>query len=269
MRSIATLLAVAATSLRCLVAAVLSRSLAVASKHVVHPSRSNKYSQVAIKSGLPRIAALNEQTHSILCHRIAECQTRRGGVMGFRNEIVVGATQSQAVYGSGVSDGKRATYVVSDATSSMGTAIVSALYLFHPPSVTKTYRITRLRVWSADGGAGEIFLQLNRITAENGTPGGTLLIPAVFNQGDPASSAIARWKATGSPTRDAVWIDASPGWTNSSATTFWEWAPSLVSMDSKCYELRPSVGEGIEVEYFPASVTSAPSFGVAIEWVEF
>lgn len=78
----------------------------------------------------------------------------------------------------------------------------SIAYLFHSAANAKRIEIQQIIV-SVDGTGGKQALSIrgNRISAENGAPGGTSQTINAFDQGDAASTLIFRTGATGAPTR--------------------------------------------------------------------
>lgn len=86
--------------------------------------------------------------------------------------------------------------------------VSSVAYLFHAAANTKTFRILRILASIGGGSGGALNLRGALITAENGTPGGTVQAVNPVNRGDAASTAtgangVFRTGATGAPTRIA------------------------------------------------------------------
>jgi hypothetical protein len=117
------------------------------------------------------------------------------------------ATRSRQYFGN------KATYSVAGATSvNTNSGITTSIaYLFHPASVAKRYQLGRIRV-SASSSAGSgltlgtMSVNLNYISAENATPGGTTFTPVAHDQADPASGSTFRQGATGTPVRGTASI---------------------------------------------------------------
>lgn len=100
------------------------------------------------------------------------------------------------------------TYCAStNGTVSTGTAsgtVTSILYLFHPAAVTKRYKIRYGEIHAAIGsGTGAYLMRITSITAENATPGGTLVANLPLVATNPASAAVVRVGAN-APTRTAT-----------------------------------------------------------------
>jgi hypothetical protein len=163
------------------------------------------------------------------------------------------------------------TYGASSAgTVSSGTAAsttVSLGYLFHGSGVAIPYGGARFKVsWSDGAGASVCTLRIVRITAENGTPGGTSQTIQAHNHGSSASSAVFRTGATGAPTRgntlDTVAININtPG--------FYEFDLSAF-IRGQALEMRASTAEGWEVQLVTggtAPVTAA-QFAISGTWTE-
>lgn len=92
-------------------------------------------------------------------------------------------------------------------TVSTGTAagtITSIMYIFHPASDPKTYKIRYGEIHAVAGKDGEYMIRIAAITAENAAPGGTIQAKQPLVGTNPASAgAIVRTGATGAPTRIA------------------------------------------------------------------
>jgi hypothetical protein len=113
-----------------------------------------------------------------------------------------------------IKHGEGATWSVSSDTVALtsgttGATTLSLGYLFHPATMAMKVDLLAARLsWAAGASTGDgIKVKLVRITAENGTPGGTAKTPAPADSrdSDPDGSTItAIFGATGAPTRGSV-----------------------------------------------------------------
>jgi hypothetical protein len=154
------------------------------------------------------------------------------------------------------------------ASGTAGATTLSLGYLFHPSAVTTLkYKLAKFRVsWAGGQGGDPVLLKLARITAENGTPGGTLQTNQAHNGDSAASSAIFRTGATGAPTRGtildciAITVDF-PGQYEFDLTSY---------LNGQSYEMRTSTAEGWEAHIVTGTTgpTTAASFAVSAAWAE-
>jgi hypothetical protein len=188
--------------------------------------------------------------------------------LAFRNQVITGTT-AQPQYGAPVRDGQRQTYAASNSTGNIGTSAHSLMYLWHAASSSRTFRINRISVsWWGGAGTGAIDIQLQRITAENATPGGTVMTAAKYNNSAPSPDGKIVFNASGAPTRDGTtYIDVYKIDGVTSADE-WTWTPSFA--DGKTLECQPGVAEGFEIQFaYVGTITGGPAVGVVFEWVEF
>jgi hypothetical protein len=151
-------------------------------------------------------------------------------------------------------------------TNTAGT-ITSVLYVFHPNANSKTFRVLRIAVSKGGGtGTGAYTIRIVRITAENGTPGGTALTAKAHDAGDAAnlSSFNVRQLATGAPTRDS---SAHDSYTSDAANDGgYIWVPDLVGKPLIC---RASTPEGFEIQVVPETAAQgAPKYSVTLTATE-
>jgi hypothetical protein len=129
-------------------------------------------------------------------------------------------------------------------------------------------RRIKLTIAGANIAAGKALLwTLGFISAENGTPGGTLLVGQPYDRADSASTltgangAIRLQPANPTTVGDLFWQAMSGG------------SDTTLIFDCQAYgkpiELRASTAEGIECRYgFTGTVTAGPFVGVTIEYTE-
>ncbi len=102
----------------------------------------------------------------------------------------------------------RATYTASTngtvATSTGANTVTSIGYLFHPSASALRVEIIKIGLsWGGNAGNNDLSFRAARITAENGTPGGTSQTINAFDQDDTPSTMTLRSGATGTPVRAA------------------------------------------------------------------
>lgn len=141
----------------------------------------------------------------------------------------------------------------------------SIAYVFHGASVTKRYEIYRIELevegpTSASTAGQQTSLRIGRITAENGTPGGTAQGVGAVDQADNVSGGVFRTGATGAPTR------AGSDFVTKQIQTVAQNVHHSFVWDAMCYDggkplvCRPSVAEGWEVR----AVTNGTALGSAV-----
>jgi hypothetical protein len=163
----------------------------------------------------------------------------------------------QAAYGAST-QGVVAVPVTASTTTSI-------LYLWHPSGVALRYELTHVEITveaptTASAAGQSTTVRLNRITAENGTPGGTTATLQQYDPADAASGATVRIGATGAPTRGGADVDC---WqlqtfaTNIHHTFVWD---AQQQNQGKGLVMRASQAEGWEVRV----VTNATAIGSAL-----
>jgi hypothetical protein len=140
--------------------------------------------------------------------------------------------------------------------------------LFRSNASTKTVEITRILVnCSAGTGTQTYGIVGDFITAENGTPGGTLRTVQALNRNDASSIVLFRSALTGTPTR--VGTDALRLHVQSSQALSVE----LFKVDDigAPIVLRGSQNEGFEIRVVVdgTNLTSAPKISIVIYWDEY
>lgn len=186
-----------------------------------------------------------------------------------------GTLRSIAVSTAGqlrITDGGIPTYAASSyfdltAVTSGG---ASAFTVWHASANATPIFIRRIKltIAGANIAAGKALLwTLGFISAENGTPGGTLLVGQPYDRADSASTltgangAIRLQPANPTTVGDLFWQAMSGG------------SDTTLIFDCQAYgkpiELRASTAEGIECRYgFTGTVTAGPFVGVTIEYTE-
>lgn len=203
-----------------------------------------------------------------------------GGVDSSGNVQNYGATLVDTKYCRDVSvhSGNVISYMAcTNGTVTTGTAAAnttSIAYLFHGSGVAKRYEIVRINATISNTdtqNTGDITLRGARITAENGTPGGTSQTINALDQGDAASTGTFRTGATGAPTRatgdycvyGAGMGSAKADVANGSFTLF------DASLLGKPIVIRASTAEGFEVRVVVGSVlATAALISVTFYWRE-
>jgi hypothetical protein len=174
------------------------------------------------------------------------------------NIQTVEARNNYATYAASNPDGASTGILLGTTTS--------VIYLFHPSTESKSYQVKRILI-SATGGTGTATYSIRAdfITAQAGTPGGTLVTPQPLNRSDIASNAIVRINAN-APTRlgnDPWSICLVPG-----NNFVFDLASNIY--DGKAITLRGGISEGIEVRIVIGGLAllTASRVSAALEWVE-
>lgn len=187
-------------------------------------------------------------------------------------KVVLLSTDLAGYMRSAVKPAGQLTYGASSngfiSSGTAGATTLSLGYLFHPSSVTTLkYKLAKLRVsWAGGQGGDPILLKLSRITAENGTPGGTLQTNQGHNNGNASSSAIFRTGATGAPTRGTI-LDCISITVDFPGQYEFDLSPYL---NGQSYEMQKSTAEGWEAHIVTGTTgpTVAASFAVSAAWSE-
>lgn len=167
----------------------------------------------------------------------------------------------------------RATYAASTngnvLTATAAGTVTSLAYLFHPSANTKHVEILQISITTEGnpGNANGLTFRGARITAENGTPGGTSQSINPFDTSDPASTLIFRTGATGAPTRVAG--DMISVASNSGTQILPQ--PLLDSgLNGKPIVLRAGQSEGFEIRSVigGANLSAAVSVSITFIWTE-
>jgi len=142
--------------------------------------------------------------------------------------------------------------------------VSSFAYLWHPSGVTKTYYLQKIVFnTNASGGAGQAAVRVTRITAENATPGGTLVAPLAFNSASPSSGATFRFGATGAPTRSSTDVFVRIFTGNVASTHILDIPIDIIPMTC-----RGGVAEGWEVRLDVATNLSGLKASAQFVWTE-
>ncbi len=154
-------------------------------------------------------------------------------------------------------------------TGTTGATTLSVLYLVGDGSQAVAAKLLALELsWAGGAGGDPVLLQLRRITAENGTPGGNTRTKLAASGGDTSDTHFTlRAGATGAPTRAGGFFDqavisvASPG-----AYTF----DVRALLEGKGPTLRVSTVEGWELSITTGTVgpTTAASMIATAKWDE-
>jgi hypothetical protein len=173
-----------------------------------------------------------------------------------------------------VASAARATYScttgpIAGATAT-GTKVLA--YLWHPSGVALRYDLLAVNVSQIAGAgpAGAQRLELRKITAENGTPGGTTGNLLAHDGSQAASGATVRIAPTGAPTIATGVLAGGdvpvtiPG--NAYFPPFR--SPQLLEYATP-YVARASTAEGYVVtQEVVSTLTTAPSFNITWTWAE-
>lgn len=173
--------------------------------------------------------------------------------------------------------GYRPTYqvVTTEITSATATGVKENLTLWHPNTVTKDVFILEIGVNTrVVQTAGTFAWELQFISAENATPGGTTITAQPLNLGDAASGLTIRQVPTGAPTptgqvfqRAAYPLPAAAtpfSGPSSEATILFQ----AITPDD-AIQLRSGVSEGLRItQNIAATLTAAPVFTIYARYIE-
>lgn len=152
------------------------------------------------------------------------------------------------------------------ATGTTAATINSIAYLFHPNTNAKRLEINRIDISFTGGaalGTGVVTIRGARITAENGTPGGTSQTINPCEIGDTASTATFRTGAN-TPTRSAG--DLMTFNFSGSASSLYTWVSDI---SGKPIIIRASQAEGFEIRtVIQTALTTAAQISVTFYWTE-
>lgn len=155
-------------------------------------------------------------------------------------------------------------------TGATATGTKSLAYLWHPSSITGlSYELIRVNVNFLAGSGGSQRIELRRITAENGTPGGSTGTILPKNPADAASGATVRIAPTGAPTRQSGVYQGAGVPVASNGNFFVPPFSAVAANQAKEFTMRASNAEGFEiVQEVVTTITTAPVFNIDFEWVE-
>jgi len=153
-------------------------------------------------------------------------------------------------------------------TGATATGTKSLAYLFHGSGITQKYKLVKIIVDQIAGNNGAMRIELNRITAEAGTPGGTLATIQPKLNGD-TSSAVARFNPTNAPTRQPGTLFGVGSDPKMNGQTYPCGGLSGDDLDAIPWTIDPSTAFGYEVtQVVTATISTAPTFNVTFEWTE-
>lgn len=153
-------------------------------------------------------------------------------------------------------------------TGATATGVKSLAYIFHLSSDTTRAQLVRAYINVSGGRGGTMRLELCRLTAQNGTPGGTTITPLANDSASAASSAVVRSLPTGAPTRTSVYDGGNVPTTLIGNVEFPSSNVSR-SIDAQPYVMNVSTGEGWEIsQNVITTITTAPTFNITFEWTE-
>jgi len=173
----------------------------------------------------------------------------------------------------------RKTFRAISVEVTLGTAVgqKSIAYLWHPSASALVYKIWKVWLWyKTKDTAGTQNFNLNFITAENGTPGGTVETRVPHDRADTAdATANAAYRSGAAlPTRVAGLLESMPQLTGALTVSalYLERVVLFDANDSltkKPIILRASQAEGLEVyQDVLTTLTTAPIVRVGMEWTE-
>lgn len=165
----------------------------------------------------------------------------------------------------------KATYICNTGaiTGATATGVKSLAYIWHASTTTKRYQIVRIIINQIAGLGGAHRFELNKITAQNGTPGGTSGTSNPVDGDDAATVASIVIAPTGAPTRLSGLFFGSDVPVQSNGTAMLKPSTHVEALDGKPYVMRASVNEGWEVtQNVTTTITTAPVFNITFEWTE-
>lgn len=154
-------------------------------------------------------------------------------------------------------------------TGATATGTKSLTYLWHPSTDTDRVRLLGCFVNQIAGAAGAMRLELARITAENGTPGGSTGTIMAHNQADAASSQTVRIAPTGAPTRASGRYFGANVPVGLDGDSLYPPFVDPKGFNTKPLILRESTNEGYElIQEVTSTITTAPVFNITWVWEE-
>jgi hypothetical protein len=165
------------------------------------------------------------------------------------------------------------TYVVNSGpiTGATATGTKSLAYLWHPSSVTNKYKIASIIIdqIAGNGSGGSQRIEMNRITAENATPGGTTGTIVTKEPGATASGATFRIAPTGAPTRAAGTLFGLNLDPKANGQVLPMGSTEQERVEIKPWTILTSTAFGYEItQVVTTTLSSAPIFNITVEWTE-
>lgn len=166
--------------------------------------------------------------------------------------------------------------VTTEITSATTTGIKELLTLWHPNTLLKDAFILEIGInFRIVQTAGTFGFELQFISAENATPGGTTLTPQPFNRGDAASGLTVRQVVTGAPTVTGSIFQRATFPLPAAASPMVTFDGFIVfSCEdrvnySDAIQLRNGQSEGLRISQdIAAALTTAPIFTAYAKYVE-
>lgn len=167
--------------------------------------------------------------------------------------------------------------VTTEITSTTTTGVKENLTLWHPATSTRNVYIVEigvnLRVVQT---AGTFAWEMQYITAENATPGGTTLTTQPLNRADAASDLIIRQVPTGAPTVTGSVFQRASYPLPAAATPYTGGPEGFIVFRAEdrdnftdAIQLRSGQAEGLRItQNIIAALTTAPVFTVYVKHVE-
>lgn len=167
--------------------------------------------------------------------------------------------------------------VTTEITSATTTGVKENLTLWHPAASTKNVYIVEiganLRVVQT---AGTFAWELQYISAENGTPGGTILTVQPLNLADAASGLTVRQVPTGAPTTSGAIFQRASFPLPAAATPYTGGPEGFIVFRAEdrdnftdAIQLRSGQAEGLRIsQNVIAAITTAPIFTLYVKYVE-
>jgi hypothetical protein len=163
------------------------------------------------------------------------------------------------------------TYQTGPITGATATGTKSLAYIFHPSSITtKTYKLVAVVCdqIAGNGPSGSQRIELRRITAENGTPGGTSGTATASISTD-STSATLKQAVTGAPTRVTQPLAAINSHPLANQNIMLVGFGGEEMMTAKMWTAQASAAIGYEVtQEVVATLSAAPTFNVMFKWIE-
>lgn len=165
--------------------------------------------------------------------------------------------------------------VSSEITSATATGVKENLTLWHPNTLAKDVFILEIGVnVRVVQTAGTFAWEMQYISAENGTPGGTTLTAQPLNLGSAASGLTIRQVPTGAPTTTGQIFQRASFPLPAAATPF-DGPANMGTILYRAHEpddalqLRASQNEGLRItQNIIATLTTAPIFTVYVRYIE-
>jgi hypothetical protein len=176
-------------------------------------------------------------------------------------------------FSASIGSGTKATYVCNTGpiTGATATGTKSLAYLWHPNTDTKVYKLTSIIVdqIAGNGPTGGMRIEMRRLSAENGTPGGTSGTQFSTLSTNGASSSTVRIAPTGAPTRVTGALFGVNSHPTSNGQTYPIGTGGMDTLEETLWTAPASTAQGYEItQEVVSTLSTAPTFNITFTWTE-